>query len=221
MILPSSRFPLSRRSGFTLLELMVVIGIIAALLVAVVPAVNSLSKSSGRKAAISNLVGAMEQARAQAIKSGEATYVVFPTFSSGTAQTTLERYNHHSYAIFEADPGNPAQPKQLTNWKSLPTGVSIRQSSLAALPLASALSPAATIAFSPDKAADVEFRCLQFHSNGAVESPSTNVTLVVFEGFVNGMSETVTSKKDSSGNPAATESVTISHLTGRASYSNQ
>ena len=65
-------------AAFTLLELLVVVGIISVLLVAVIPAVNSLSKSSGRKGAISNLLGAIEQARAQAIKDGRRTYVVFP-----------------------------------------------------------------------------------------------------------------------------------------------
>src|SRR5689334_22329245 len=67
-----------RANAFTLLELLVVLGILAILLVAIVPAINSLSKSSGRKAAIGNLLGAVEQARAEALKSGRATYIVLP-----------------------------------------------------------------------------------------------------------------------------------------------
>jgi competence protein ComGC len=50
--------------AFTLLELLVVISL---LLVAVIPAVNSLSKSSGRKGAISNLTTVIEQARSLAL----------------------------------------------------------------------------------------------------------------------------------------------------------
>src|SRR5437660_12009327 len=102
--------------------------IIAMLLVALIPAIG-ISKSSGRKGAISNLLGAIEQARAEAIKSGQATYIVFPTFSSGTSQTTLDRYNYKSFAIFEDDPANPATPKQLTRWQTLPTGIAIRAKS--------------------------------------------------------------------------------------------
>src|SRR5205807_7976742 len=105
--LPTGRaaqlYAVTGHSAFTLLELLVVIAIISVLLVAVIPAVNSFSKSSGRKGAISNLLGAFEQARAEAIKSGQATYVVFPTFASGTSQTTLDRYNYKSFAIFEDD----------------------------------------------------------------------------------------------------------------------
>lgn len=219
-MMPSTSLNQRTSSAFTLLELLVVIGIISILLVAIVPAVNSLSKSNGRKAAITGLVAAVEQARAQAIKSGEATYIVFPTFGGAAAPTTLQRYNHRSYALFEADPGKPAQPKQATNWKSLPTGVSIRQLSLAALPAASALPTPVTITFSPDTAAAPAFQCVQFNASGAIESPNNNVTLVVFEGFVSGTNEIVTSRKDSNGNPIATDSVTISHLTGRVSYSN-
>src|SRR5207244_3309089 len=111
--------------------MLVVLGMIVILLSAVVPVVTSLSKANGRKAAMANLLGGIEQARAEAIKSGQATYVVFPAFTSGT-QSTLDRYNYRSYAIFEDDAASPTPSptppcagnvKQLTPWKSLPTGV--------------------------------------------------------------------------------------------------
>ena len=100
----------SREGGFTLLELLVVIAIIAVMLIAVIPAVNSLSKSSGRKAAIGSLLGALEQARANAIKTGLATYLVFPAFSAATP-TTLDRYHFKAFALFEDDPAAAATPK--------------------------------------------------------------------------------------------------------------
>ena len=87
-----------RASAFTLLELLMVLGIVALALAALVPAVTSLSKSSGRIAGRDSLLGAIEQARAEAIKSGQSSYIVFPTFTSGN-QSTLDRYNYRSYAI--------------------------------------------------------------------------------------------------------------------------
>jgi prepilin-type N-terminal cleavage/methylation domain-containing protein len=209
------------QSAFTLLELLIVIGIISVLLVAVIPAVNSLSKSSGRKATISNLLGAFEQARTQAIKDGQPTYVVFPTFSSG-AQTTIDRYNYKSYAIFENDPANTSTPKQLTTWKLMPSGIALRSkggSSLNSLTQASALSPAPTFAFSPDLNAMPAFQCLKFNANGEVESPPSNIiSLAAFEGSVDTSgNEVITGPKDSGGNPLAVESLNIAHLTGRAS----
>jgi type II secretory pathway pseudopilin PulG len=200
------------------MELLVVIGIISVLLVAVIPVVNTLSKSSGRKAAISNLLGAIEQARIQAIKDGQATYVVFPTFTGGT-QATLDRYHHKSYAIFEDDPANPTTPKLLTNWKTLQAGVALRSAGagkLSDLTAASALTPAFTPTFGPESTATAVFRCIKFNSTGEVESPPSNVSLTVFEGYVNGTTEIATGSKDPSGNPLAAGSINIARLTGRA-----
>src|SRR5881227_4437666 len=113
-----------RLRAFTLVEMLVVLGMIVILLSAIVPAVTSLSKANGRKAAMANLLGGIEQARAEAIKSGQAAYVVFPTFTSG-AQATLDRYNYRSYAIFEDDAAHLGNVKQLTDWKSFSTGVAL------------------------------------------------------------------------------------------------
>src|SRR5437762_14120919 len=121
-----------RFRAFTLVEMLVVLGMIVILLSAVLPTVTSLSKANGRKAAMANLLGGIEQARAEAIKSGQAAYVVFPTFASG-AQSTLDRYNFRSYAIFEDDAANPGSVKQLTAWKSFPIGVALRAAGTAAL----------------------------------------------------------------------------------------
>lgn len=209
-----------RVRAFTLLELLVVIGIISILLAAVIPAVTSLSKSSGRKGAISNLLGAIEQARAEAIKSGQATYVVFPTFAA-TSQTT-DRYSYKSYAIFADDPANPGTPKQLTNWKNLPTGVSLRSQTSSPESLTNLSKDTSSMfKFTPDSNATPISYYIKFNGNGEVESPPAppNVTLAVFEGYVNGETEVPTGAKDASGEPAARESITIARLTGRAERS--
>src|SRR5438067_7774256 len=188
------------------------------MMVLIVPAVTSLSKANGRKAAIANLLGGIEQARAEAIKTGQAAYVVFPTFTSG-AQSTLDRYNYKSYAIFEDDAANPGAITQLTSWKSLPTGTAMRSSGTAALSnLAdpASLSPVPTFTFTPDSGSTPVFRCLKFNTNGEVEAPATNVLLGVFEGFVSNGTEVVTSGKDANGNPAAVEYIAVAQFTGRA-----
>jgi hypothetical protein len=192
-------------------------GIIAIALVALVPAVTSLSKSGGRRGARDSLLGGIEQARAEAIKSGQSAYIVFPTFTSGV-QSTLDRYNYRSYAIFEDDAANPGNVKQLTNWKSFPVGVALRAAGTAALSnLAdpATLTPAVTFTFTSDTSA-APFRCLKFNSNGELQAPTANVLLAVFEGYVNNGSEVATGPKDANRDPYAAEYLTVSQFTGRA-----
>lgn len=201
------------RRAFTLIEMLVVIVVISILLVAVIPAVNSLSKSNGRKGAASALLGAIEQARSLAIKDGQSTYLVFPTFTSG-AQATLDRYNYKAYAIFEDDPANPTTPKQLTPWKTLPTGVSLRANSGSGQAVTNLPNLATLVssvpAFTPDTGSTPAFYCVKFSTDGGMDNPTATFTLALFEGNVSDGNEVLTS------NPLVVESVTISHLTGRA-----
>src|SRR5207245_11418999 len=151
-----------RFRAFTLVEMLIVMVIILIALGALIPAVTSLSKSSGRQAATNNLIGALEQTRPEAIKSGQPTYVVFPTTLSSTDPNLLQRYAYHSYAIFEDDPLNPGTQKPLTGWKTLPTGVSLR-SAISSWSLAS-------FQFTPVGSAQ-SFPFLKFNVNGEVEAP--------------------------------------------------
>jgi Type II transport protein GspH len=168
------------------------------------------------------LLGGIEQARAEAIKSGQATYIVFPTFTSGT-QSTLDRYNYRSYAIFEDNAASPGTVKQLTDWKAFPAGVALRKTytingincGLDSLQDPATLTPAATFSFTPDTSA-TPFRCFKFNTNGEIQAPAADVRLAVFEGFVNNGSEVATGPKDASGNPYATEYLIVSQFTGRA-----
>src|SRR5438552_8856942 len=167
-----------RLRAFTLVEMLVVLGMIVILLSAVMPVVTSLSKANGRKAAMANLLGGIEQARAEAINTSQATYVVFPTFGAGTTQSTLDRYNYKSYAIFEDNAANPGSVKQVTPWKALATGVALRAAGTAALanlaPTASPTPspPTPTFTFTPDTSATPVYQYLKFNSNGEVEAPA-------------------------------------------------
>lgn len=211
----------SRGVGFSLIEILLVLAIILIMLGALVPAFTSLSSSSGRQAAVNNIINAIDQARAEAIKSGRASYLVFPILTTGDP-STLSRYNYKSYAIFCDDALNPGIPKQLSTWKILPTGVAIRSVGSAALSRLAdpnSLVPTPVFRFSADPTASPTYRCLKFNSDGEVEGPQappTDVSLCVFEGLVRSDgSELITGSKDANGNPLASGYIAVSRSTGR------
>jgi prepilin-type N-terminal cleavage/methylation domain-containing protein len=216
---------LKRSAAFTLLEMLVVIGIIAVLAVALIPAVSSLSKSNARKGTIGLLLGVFEQARGIAIKDGRATYVVFPAqYPAGTSATTdpnlISRYFYHSVAIFEDDTNDPPNRLQVTEWKVFPTGVSIR--SEISYSTSTAQWSGTTFNFTPTQSS-ATFPFLKYNSNGQVESPSPTPTpapdgsipLRVFEGSVSGTFEHPTNPKNFD------ELIRISPVSGRAVYTPQ
>lgn len=201
-------------NGFTLLELLVVMAILAVLAVAIVPAVGPLSKSSGRKGAVNELLGVIEQARAQALRDGQPTYVVFSTQLPGApGKDVIQKYNFRAFAIFEDDPANPGSTKQVTGWRTLPTGFSIRSGSLNYL-------AASNFAFTPMGSNSIgKFRYLKFETDGGIDAVSTpssstgTINFGIFEGYVDGSPNDVdtNSKKP-------TENVVLTRVTGRAEY---
>jgi prepilin-type N-terminal cleavage/methylation domain-containing protein len=216
-----------RPNSFTLLELLVVIAIVSILLVAIVPAVNSLLKSGGRKATASLLLSGIEQARAQAIKDNRVTYIAFaaqPTDSTTAIsdQKIIERYFYHSFAIFEDDP-DPTKPKvQVTPWKIFPTGISLRTEISFSAPPAGSTSTcnaawtSGSFAFTPAGASPQMFPYMKFDESGALISPTAvspgPMFLRFFEGYVNGTYEKPTTAKNKD------EIISIAAVTGRATY---
>ena len=208
--------------AFTLIELLVVIGIISVLLVAVIPAVNSLSKSSGRKSAISNLTVIIEQARALALSDSRNTYVAFVAALPTTAPPTVtEDYSYRAYAVFEDDAVGVARAIQVTKWQKLPVGISFRNqnepSGVGTCLTSVNNSTTATFAFSPI-GGTITCPYIQFDSTGSVVQPTSvaPMRLVIFEGFVRAGSEVATAQ-DSTQQPVRDE-IEIGRFNGRAKY---
>src|SRR5262249_5825555 len=116
------------------------------------------------------------------------------------------------------DAAHPGNVKQLTNWKSLPTGVALRAAGTAALsnlPDPGSLTPPVTFSFPPDASA-APFKCFKFNLNGEVQAPAANVLLGIFEGYVNNSGSEIATTRDGNGNLSAVEYVMVSQFTGRA-----
>ncbi len=219
----ATRHPVRRseQDAFTLIELLVVIGILAILFVAVLPVVNSLSKSSGRKGAISNITSIIEQGRSLALTDARNTYVAFATALPGSAPPQMiQEYSYRAYAVFEDD-ATGSTKLQVTRWQKLPTGISFRnqnESSGTGTCLTSA-NNTTTVTFSfPPLGSTIDCPYLEFDSTGAIIQPATvsPMRIVIFEGNVNGGNESPTAR-ESTGEPVRDE-VQVEKFTGRAKY---
>lgn len=107
----------SKRSAFTLVELLVVVGIIATLLVLVVPAFTGLGRGQSMRSAVTQLRTTISLARQWAVTKNETTYVVFPdddlTYSPPGGVAMALR----SYAVWAERSG------YISEWRYLPPGV--------------------------------------------------------------------------------------------------
>jgi len=123
--------------GFTLVELMAVVGIIALLAMVGVPAIKGLTGSGGRKQALAQVLGAFEVARNTAISTGTNAAVIFPdaSFSGG------EAYKYRSMAVVAWNPTNTNDPATMVgSWIVFPQGIYLLQQSIKSLPIVSSNS---------------------------------------------------------------------------------
>lgn len=197
-------FLLSHR-GFSLVELMAVVGIMALLAVVGVPALKGLTGSGGRKQAMSQLLGALEVARNTAISSGTNAAVIFPdsSFSLGDA------YKYRSMAVVAWNPTNPATPGNMVgSWIALPQGISFFPASISALPNA----PNVSLRILTSSAAAAAYKGVVFQSDGALaEGFSSFPTngIAFFEGTVSGTTPNTNSRITNF------ETVKLTRYTGR------
>lgn len=202
--------------AFTLVELLVVIGILSILLVAVIPAVNSLSKSNGGKSAVSNFMNTVEQARSLAINSGSATYVVFSDETlTSTESSAPDRYRAKAYIIFKED--KTFAPVAVSKWYFLPTGISFLNGS----GLMTAKDPAVkftcpgTVGSTP-----IALPFIKFDSSGMVSLPTDpNIMFIkFFAGSVSSSGQATYTDSQQQKSTGNLDQVTISRFTGRAKY---
>ena len=121
---PHSAFPaaftppkLRGRFGFTLLELLVVIGIMTLLLVALVPAVTSLSKSNNINTAGRMVANSLTVARSEAIN--QRTLIRFEV-ATNWPNDSAAAYRKFTLVQHDVTTGTD---KQLTKWETLPDGL--------------------------------------------------------------------------------------------------
>ena len=192
--------------GFSLVELMAVVGIMALLAVVGVPALKGLTGSGGRKQALAQLLGAIEVARNTAIRTGTNAAVIFPDSSFAN-----NAFKYRSMAVVAWNPTNASQPATMVGpWIVFPQGISFFPKSIVNtnLPLATNVSLriiSATV--------QGTYPAIIFQPDGALAEDAAPIPtngVAFFEGTVSGTTTNMTSRMTNF------ETVRLTRYTGRA-----
>lgn len=181
-----------RRFGFSLIEMLAVIGIMALLMAISVPAINGLTGSAGRKGAIRVMLNAFERARVVALESSTNAYIGF-----ADRNFPKDKLRYRAFIIFrdriDTDSpaaGEPVAPQYvaLSKWEELPGKISFKSQ------IGSSLTGdgGAYLTLGDDSipllVSGAQLPVLAFNSTGAVASPSdsTLLKLFLYQGFYAG-----------------------------------
>ena len=171
------------RDGFSLIEVLVVMGIISILLVAAIPLVSNTSNSA-RNASRETIKAHLQQARSRAISSGNATALVFPVLSSdpdlGARTMVLVEVENPAgrYVPIAAQQG-----KSLEKYRfgKLATGFYFLSNSQVSTAQPSVLESGYVLSLS-SKGKVIECRAIIFAPSGQVVQPASGIHIAIAMG---------------------------------------
>ncbi|MBW8863811.1 MAG: type II secretion system protein [Verrucomicrobia bacterium] len=206
------------RAGFTLIELIAVMAIIAIMLALLAPAAGNFRSTAGRNGAVNILMNTLEQARVAALESGRTVYVVF--------HRRIFPEQDEILVLRDPDPdAGGAKYEQLTKWIKLPKGVLLHNIEGKSVDILSASLPG-TAVFDPAKMpqqpkleSGENLNILTFNGYGSVSFPapaSPQLMLIVSEGVrgAGGTEAIISTNKEKAG---GYEIISFRRYTGRAS----
>lgn len=203
-----------RPPGFSLVELMAVVGVMALLAVLGVPALKGLTGSGSRKQALSQLMGALEVARNTAIATGTNAAVIFPDINFAS-----QSYRYRSMAVISWDKTNSIDGtnSMVGAWITLPQGIVLHDAQINQLPT---LTNKTLLRIPPstNNINTQNLRALVFQSDGAISDEYYKDALKddgisFYEGtVVNNFTTTTNTSKQTTN----VETIKFTRFTGRA-----
>ncbi|MDR0534600.1 MAG: prepilin-type N-terminal cleavage/methylation domain-containing protein [Verrucomicrobiales bacterium] len=200
------------KQGFTLLETLTVVSVMAILMATALPAINSMSNSTGRQGAVNTLLNAFEQARIAALTNGVNAYVGFADQSLSQLGTD---FPYHAYIIFrdrvDSDPAG-VQYVAVTKWMFLPKNISFKRDCTSLFQDGTAVLsiPSGNL---PQLNSGASLPSIVYTPTGAIRTPSNpaNLCLYLYEGVFANNRDTLMTK-----NSTYFDRITFQRFTGRA-----
>lgn len=127
--IPQPRSHAARARGFTLMEVLVTVAIIAVMSALLTPAVRGLMGVTGPRGGTNSLMAVMEQARLSAMQTGQTTFVGFP-FGASDPEVGYSSVIVFRAATAEEQAQNSVEYVPVTRWIRMPPGVFIESDGL-------------------------------------------------------------------------------------------
>ena len=200
--------------GFSLVELITVIAIVALMFALLTPAISGFAGTASRRGAVNVLMNTFERARIAALESGQNVYVGF-----ADADFPAEDMRYAAFIVFRdaTDEEKAKTPNQnyvvLQKWTKLPKNVSFKRITNSLVPESGGGQLFSTLENSlPPSTRDNSFPVLTFNGSGAIQGGTNPLQIFLYDGYYLGGQDNLT--RSNNGN--LFEKISFSRYTGRA-----
>ncbi len=218
----SPKRPILSSQGFSILELLLVISVIAIMMSLLLPAVAGFSSTAGRRGAVNVLMNTFEQARVAALESGQTVYVGFADGDFPVADMKYAAFIVFRDATEEEKTAGKSYVV-LKKWSRLPKNISFKRFNSSIVPESASTSEFPALKNELSSAFSgwsTKMPIVAFNSGGAVELPSVPAKFLrvfLYEGYYADGRENYTRNKTTQDSAAGLfEQISLSRYTGRA-----
>jgi len=204
-----------KRNGFSLLELLVVVGVTALMLSLMSPVMEGLTSARGRKGGVTIVMNTLELARVSAIEKGRDVVVVFWK-KNGTPGVAIDEADA-MIVLRKNDADTDWEP--ITRWVQLPKGVLLHgedgQSHILKDSAGLGVVNDATLENLPGSPDKQDLGGVHFTKSGSVQSPNnaSGLRIAITEGQRDGEGRLAVDRQKAGGY----EVISIARFTGRVS----
>lgn len=208
-----------KRGGFSLIELLSVMAVIAIMTSLLLPAISGFSSTAGRRGAVNILMNTFEQARVAALQTGQTVYVGFADSSFPVADMQYASFIVFRDATDEEKAANMGNYVILKKWTKLPKNIAFKRINNSLIPTSGGQSQFLGLNALLSGAYQIpseQFPAIAFNSSGVIEGGANPLQLFLYEGYyLNGQDNFTRNAATQNSAAALFEKLSFSRYTGR------